>query len=83
VKVPPELLDQALTVLSGTEVVAVANGGGRLGELELSIPAGLEVEVAATQAIKSLIEAGVPVLGFSLEGGRLSDAFLAVTEEVS
>lgn len=83
VKVPPELLDQALTVLSGTELVAVANGGGRLGELELSMPAGLEVEVAATQAIKSLIEAGVPVLGFSLEGGRLSDAFLAVTEEVS
>jgi hypothetical protein len=24
----------------------------------------------------------VPVLGFTLEGGRLSDAFLAVTEKV-
>jgi hypothetical protein len=24
----------------------------------------------------------VPVLGFALEGGRLSDAFLAVTEDI-
>jgi ABC-2 type transport system ATP-binding protein len=83
VKIPPELLDRALAALARTEVLAVANGGGRLGELELSMPAGLELEAAATQAIKSLLEAGVPVLGFTLEGGRLSDAFLAVTEEVS
>jgi len=82
VKIPPELLDRALQALAGTDVLAAANGGGRLGELELSMPAGLELEVAATQAIGSLLEAGVPVLGFSLEGGRLSDAFLAVTEKV-
>lgn len=82
VKVPPELIDQALAALARTEVRAAANGGGRLGELELSMPAELEVEAAATQAIKSLLEAGVPVLGFTLAGGRLSDAFLAVTEEV-
>jgi ABC-2 type transport system ATP-binding protein len=82
VKIPPELLDRALLALTGTDVLAVANGGGRLGELELSIPAGLELEAAATQAIGCLLEAGVPVLGFTLEGGRLSDAFLAVTEKV-
>ncbi len=82
VKIPPELVDQALAALARTDVLAVANGGGRRGELKLSIPAGLELEAAATQAIACLLEAGVPVLGFTLEGGRLSDAFLAVTEEV-
>jgi len=80
VKIPPELLDQALQALAGTDVLAAANRGGQLGELELSMPAGLDLEAAATQAIGSLLEAGVPVLGFTLEGGRLSDAFLAVTE---
>ena len=82
VRIPPEQVDLALAALAGTDVLAVANGGGRRGELELSMPAGLELEAAATQAIRSLLEAGVPVLGFTLEGGRLSDAFLAVTEEV-
>ncbi|WP_433003634.1 ABC transporter ATP-binding protein [Kribbella sp. CA-294648] len=81
VKIPPELVDQALAALARTEVHAVANGGARRGELELSIPAELELEAVATQAIASLLEAGVPVLGFTLEGGRLSDAFLAVTEK--
>jgi ABC-2 type transport system ATP-binding protein len=82
VKIPPEQVDLALAALAGTDVLAVANGAGHRGELELSMPAGLELEAAATQAIRSLLEAGVPVLGFTLEGGRLSDAFLAVTEEV-
>jgi ABC-2 type transport system ATP-binding protein len=81
VKVPPEFVDRALQALAGTDVRAAANRGGRLGELELSMPAGLDLEAAATQAIGSLLEAGVPVLGFTLEGGRLSDAFLAVTEK--
>ncbi|ADB32569.1 ABC transporter related protein [Kribbella flavida DSM 17836] len=82
VRVPPEQVERALGALAGTEILATANGRGSLGELELSLPAGVEVETAATEAISSLLAAGVPVLGFSLEGGRLSDAFLAVTEEV-
>ncbi|GAA1649013.1 ABC transporter ATP-binding protein [Kribbella alba] len=81
-KIPPELLDRALAALASTDVLAKANGGGRRGELELSIPSDLQLEVAVTQAIGALLEAGVPVLGFALEGGRLSDAFLAVTEDV-
>ncbi|TWD84164.1 ABC-2 type transport system ATP-binding protein [Kribbella amoyensis] len=80
-QVPPELTGRALTALAGTQVRAVSTGGGRLGELELSMPPGLGPEAAATQALTGLLAAGVPVLGFTLEGGRLSDAFLAFTEE--
>ena len=30
--------------------------------------------------LRLLLEAGIPVLSFELEGARLSDAFLAMTE---
>ena len=36
---------------------------------------------SASIVLRSLLDADVPVLAFSLEGGRLSDAFLAVTED--
>ena len=32
------------------------------------------------EGLRALAEAGVPVLSFELEGARLSDAFLAMTE---
>jgi ABC-2 type transport system ATP-binding protein len=32
-------------------------------------------------ALRALADAQVPVLAFELEGARLSDAFLAMTEE--
>jgi ABC-2 type transport system ATP-binding protein len=40
---------------------------------------GFQSQVSA--AIESLTAAGVPLLGFELEGARLSDAFLSVTED--
>jgi ABC-2 type transport system ATP-binding protein len=79
VKVPPELRGRALEVLVGAAVDAAA-GDGDLGELELRLPAEVAPETAAAKALGSLLDAGVPVLGFTLEGGRLNDAFLAVTE---
>ena len=79
VKVPPELRGRALEVLAGAAVDAAA-GDGDLGELELRLPADVAPETAAAKALGSLLDAGVPVLGFTLEGGRLNDAFLAVTE---
>jgi len=82
VEVPAELRDRALEVLAAGEVSAVAGGGDHRGEVELRIPAGMAPETAATMVLGRLLDAGVPVLGFTLEGGRLSDAFLAVTGDV-
>jgi hypothetical protein len=31
-------------------------------------------------ALRTLIDAGIPLFSFELEGARLSDAFLAMTE---
>jgi ABC-2 type transport system ATP-binding protein len=81
VKVPPELRERALEVLAASAVVAVAAHGDRRGQVVVSTPAGVAPERAASRALGSLLEAGVPVLGFAMEGGRLSDAFLAVTED--
>jgi ABC-2 type transport system ATP-binding protein len=79
VKVPPQARLRALEILSACEVGAVAGGGDRRGELVLTMPTGVTPEDAASLALGRLLEAGVPVLGFAMEGGRLSDAFLAVT----
>jgi ABC-2 type transport system ATP-binding protein len=44
--------------------------------------AAMESEQApANGVIRALLEAGVPILSFELEGGRLSDAFLYLTGE--
>jgi len=83
VNVPPELRDRTLGLLAACGAHASTGGGGdNGGDVELSAPAGVAAATAAARALGCLLEAGVPVLGFTLEGGRLSDAFLAVTEDV-
>jgi hypothetical protein len=39
--------------------------------------------VKVSEAVRALADAGVPLLAFELEGARLSDAFLAMTDEDS
>jgi ABC-2 type transport system ATP-binding protein len=80
VQVPPDLRARALEILTARQVGAVSGRNDHGGELELTMPAEASTETAAAQALTCLLEAGVPVLGFTLEGGRLSDAFLAVTD---
>jgi ABC-2 type transport system ATP-binding protein len=79
VKVPPELRARARDILAASQVGAV--DGDRRGEVVLSMPVGVAPDTVASQTLRRLLEAGVPVLGFALEGGRLSDAFLSVTED--
>jgi ABC-2 type transport system ATP-binding protein len=81
VKVPPALRSRALEVLGPSQVQAVASDGDHPGELVLTMPTGIALDKAASLALSRLLEAGVPVLGFAVEGGRLSDAFLTVTED--
>jgi ABC-2 type transport system ATP-binding protein len=78
VKVPAEFRGRALEVVGAGGVPAAADDPG--GELELRLPAGVEPAPAAARVLGRLLAAEVPVLGFRLEEGRLSDAFLAVTE---
>jgi len=80
--VPSELRGRAIDVLVGGGLQASAVGNDHGGQLEVLIPVGATLETAAADALRRLLDADVPVLGFTLEGGRLSDAFLAVTEGV-
>jgi ABC-2 type transport system ATP-binding protein len=68
----------ALVRSAGIERVEPANG--QLGALVAMLDAGGS-PAAMNDGLRALADAEVPVLSFELEGARLSDAFLAMTEE--
>ena len=68
----------ALVRSTGIERVEPANG--QLGSLVAMLDAGGS-PAAMNDGLRALADAEVPVLSFELEGARLSDAFLAMTEE--
>jgi ABC-2 type transport system ATP-binding protein len=80
--VAPELTERALAALAGASGVGAAPVNGRSGDLELTLAPEAAPGVGTAQALRVLLDAGVPVLGLELEGGRLSDAFLEMTEPV-
>ena len=81
VRVPPHLLTRAFDVLAAQGLVAAGTGrNGHRDEVELRLPGDEAPEESTSAALRCLLDAEVPVLGLSLEGGRLSDAFLAVTQ---
>jgi ABC-2 type transport system ATP-binding protein len=79
-RVAAEHVERARVTLSrsaGIERVEPANG--QLGSLVALLDgAG---SPAMNDALRDLADAAVPVLAFELEGARLSDAFLAMTED--
>ena len=85
IQVPPEMHDLAVSALKGAD--GVANAGSVDAERGTLIstfdPAWLEAHQGAgmNTAIRALADANVLVLSFEMEGGRLSDAFLFLTEE--
>ncbi|MEO8291006.1 MAG: ABC transporter ATP-binding protein [Gaiellaceae bacterium] len=79
IQVAPEKTGTALDVLQRTRGIEAA-ANGKPGEVDLILSAG-DAEAGATQALRALLEADIAVLGLVLEGGRLSDAFLTMTEE--
>ena len=84
VRVPEEMLDQALSAMRQAQgVMGIDSVEGEPGWLSVAFErVGAEGEQGvANGAIRSLLDAGVPVLSFELEGGRLSDAFLYLTGE--
>jgi ABC-2 type transport system ATP-binding protein len=81
VHVAPDQRAEAVQLLVGADMYATTLDGDRGADVMLTMPAGLPAEVASARALGVLFDAGIRVFGFTLEGGRLSDAFLAVTEE--
>jgi len=78
-RVAPERAAEALAVLtraSGIESVAPADGypGSLAATLDRGTSNGMN------EGLRLLAESAIPVLSFELEGARLSDAFLAMTE---
>jgi ABC-2 type transport system ATP-binding protein len=78
VRVPPEAAENALTALRARDIEAATNT--RPGELDLSLRAD-DAEGEVRAALRALLDSDVAVLGLELEGGRLSDAFLTMTEQ--
>jgi ABC-2 type transport system ATP-binding protein len=77
VQVPREATGRALEALRARGIHATEDS--RPGQVELSLRSdAAEEDVLA--ALGALLDARIPVLGLELEGGRLSDAFLAMTE---
>jgi ABC-2 type transport system ATP-binding protein len=73
-RVPVEQVDRALDALARTPGVERATAAdGRPGSLSVTIG-------EADGVLRALVDADVHVLAFELEGARLSDAFLAMTE---
>jgi ABC-2 type transport system ATP-binding protein len=75
--------EDAAQVLRNLEIVTAADAApsGRPGEVAVTFSAAVEAPAAAASALRALLDAGIPVVEFSLEGGRLSDAFLEVVSE--
>jgi ABC-2 type transport system ATP-binding protein len=67
----------ALRAISGVRQVEVAEG--QPGVLVVTLD-GHASNTVMNDGLRALTEAGVPLLSFELEGARLSDAFLAMTE---
>jgi ABC-2 type transport system ATP-binding protein len=80
VRVPPDLRSRALELLDAAPLPVVAVVNGHHDELELTLPADVPPEQASATMLGALLWGDVPVIGFTLDGGRLSDAFLAVTQ---
>ncbi len=84
-RVPPELQEVALNALTRADGVTAATAvDSEQGWLTASFDVGWldqHPQPGMNSALLSLTTVNVPVLSFEREGGRLSDAFLALTEE--
>jgi ABC-2 type transport system ATP-binding protein len=83
-RVPVELMRRARHAITDGAGLRVEGVEGRPDLLRVSVTAGegaSDAELSA--ALRAVLAAGVPVLGYEVDGGRLNDAFLAMTKEAS
>jgi ABC-2 type transport system ATP-binding protein len=78
-RVAPEERDRALSALARVEGLGNAQPlDGRPDWVAVSLS---DARPSVSAAVQALADAGISLLAFELEGARLSDAFLAMTEE--
>ena len=81
VLVPPEMREHAVEVLAAQRIAARAPLHDHPDEIAFTLPSDASTEQASTMVLRCLLDVGVPVLGFAIERGRLTDAFAALTTE--
>ena len=80
-RVAAEHVVRARTALAGSAgITQVESTNGQPGTLIAMLNGG-GTTTSMNDGLRALADADVPVLSFELEGARLSDAFLAVTEQ--
>jgi len=81
-QVVPEQAERAAAVLARVTGITGVTTDGQPGWLNVafSSTAVRREEVSLNAAVRALLDAGVVLISFQLEGARLSDAFLAMTE---
>jgi ABC-2 type transport system ATP-binding protein len=79
-RVAAESVDEALRLLSRTPGIRASDrANGQPGTISVTLADG-HGSAQANGALRALADAGVPILSYELEGARLSDAFVAMTE---
>ena len=88
IQVPPECLSQAQEILEALpHILKITPLGGLAGFMQLEIVGAdngdaLHVQQINNKILSLLIRARIPILRFEVEGGRLEDVFLHLTEDV-
>ena len=81
IRVPSELVQEAAAACAGVPGVERAEAEGQPGWVTVTLASnGQSRDALMNEGLRAVIDASVPVLSFELEGARLSDAFLAMTE---
>ncbi len=82
VRVAADRVDSAAAAIDGMTGARVADRDPR-GWLSVEVEAadGSNGDAARNRVLETLIDAGIPVLGFEVAGGRLQDVFLQLTAE--
>jgi len=73
--------EHAVEVLAAQRIAARAPLHDHPDEIAFTLPSDASTEQASTMVLRCLLDVGVPVLGFAIERGRLTDAFAALTTE--
>jgi ABC-2 type transport system ATP-binding protein len=79
-RVAAEHVEPAARVLRDAGLEPNRPADGPLGALAVTLD-GTESQSLMNNGLRALVDASIPLLSYELEGARLSDAFLAMTDE--